>query len=63
MLFAIDDVTMCRRLGRFDDRGSSTHRAIGQYDLPRRSTTAAEFISSNVDAFAEEWSMPVDELR
>ncbi len=45
--------------------GLLSHRALGQYDLPLPldGPPALLFISNNVDAFAEEWSLPVDELR
>jgi putative hydrolase len=45
--------------------GLLSHRALGQYDLPLPldGPPALLFISGNVDAFAEEWSLPVDELR
>jgi putative hydrolase len=45
--------------------GLLSHRALGQFDLPLPldGPPALLFISGNVDAFAEEWSLPVDELR
>jgi putative hydrolase len=45
--------------------GLLSHRALGQFDLPLPLDGAPTllFISSNVDAFAEEWSLPLDELR
>jgi putative hydrolase len=45
--------------------GLLSHRALGQYDLPLPldGAPALLFISGNVDAFAEQWSLPVDELR
>lgn len=45
--------------------GTLSHNALGQYDLPLPLEGAPElrFVPSNVDAFAEEWSLPVDELR
>jgi len=45
--------------------GTLSHTALGQYDLPLPLDGNPElrFVSSNVDAFAEEWSLPVDELR
>jgi putative hydrolase len=45
--------------------GTLSHNALGQYDLPLPldSPTELLFVTSNVDAFAEQWSLPVDELR
>jgi putative hydrolase len=45
--------------------GMLSHRALGQFDLPLPLNGAPElvFISANVDAFATEWSLPLDELR
>lgn len=45
--------------------GQLSHTALGQYDLPLPLDGNPElrFVTSNVDAFAEEWSLPVDELR
>jgi putative hydrolase len=45
--------------------GTLSHTALGQYDLPLPLDGNPElrFVASNVDAFAEEWSLPVDELR
>jgi putative hydrolase len=45
--------------------GLLSHRALGQYDLPLPLDGAPTllFISHNVDAFAEQWSLPLDELR
>jgi len=45
--------------------GLLSHRALGQYDLPLPldGPPTLLFAAHNVDAFAEEWSLPVDELR
>jgi putative hydrolase len=45
--------------------GLLSHRALGQFDLPLPLDGPPKllFISSNVEAFAEEWSLPLDELR
>lgn len=45
--------------------GLLSHRALGQYDLPLPLAGAPEllFVGKNVDDFANEWSLPVDELR
>jgi len=45
--------------------GLLSHRALGQFDLPLPvdGSPTLLFVSANVDAFAEEWSLPVDELR
>ncbi len=45
--------------------GLLSHRALGQYDLPLPLAGPPNllFISRNVDAFAEQWSLPLDELR
>ncbi len=45
--------------------GLLAHRALGQYDLPLPldGPPTLLFAANNVDAFAEEWSLPVDELR
>jgi putative hydrolase len=45
--------------------GLLSHHALGQYDLPLplAGPPAQLFVVRNVDAFAEEWSLPVDELR
>jgi putative hydrolase len=45
--------------------GLLSHRALGQFDLPLplEGAPALLFVSSNVDAFAELWSLPLDELR
>jgi putative hydrolase len=45
--------------------GQLAHHALGQYDLPLplRGEPTQLFVVANVDAFAEEWSLPLDELR
>ncbi len=45
--------------------GALSHHALGQYDLPLPLTgePAMSFVVSNVDAFAQEWALPNDELR
>ncbi len=45
--------------------GSLAHQALGQYDLPLplAGEPALLFVVRNVDDFAEEWSLPIDELR
>jgi putative hydrolase len=45
--------------------GGLSHAALGQYDLPLPldGPPALLFVAHNVDAFAEEWSLPSDELR
>ncbi len=45
--------------------GVLSHRALGQYDLPLPLAQAPTllFVTHNVDAFAEQWSLPIDELR
>ena len=45
--------------------GMLSHRALGQFDLPLPldGPPSLLFISHNVDAFASEWELPVDELR
>jgi putative hydrolase len=45
--------------------GLLSHRALGQFDLPLPLEGAPTllFIPHNVDAFAQEWSLPLDELR
>jgi len=45
--------------------GQLSHRTLGQYDLPLPLTGPPTllFVAPNVDAFAQEWSLPVDELR
>jgi putative hydrolase len=45
--------------------GLLSHRALGQFDLPLPldGSPTLLFVTPNVDAFADEWSLPVDELR
>jgi putative hydrolase len=45
--------------------GLLSHRALGQFDLPLPldGSPTLLFVTSNVDAFGEQWSLPVDELR
>ena len=45
--------------------GYLSHHALGQYDLPLPLSGEPEmlFVAHNVDAFAQEWSLPLDELR
>jgi putative hydrolase len=45
--------------------GYLAHQALGQYDLPLPLTgePALAFVVRNVEAFGEEWSLPIDELR
>jgi putative hydrolase len=45
--------------------GVLSHRALGQFDLPLPLDEPPHllFIAHNVDAFAQEWSLPIDELR
>jgi putative hydrolase len=45
--------------------GLLSHRALGQFDLPLPldGSPTLLFVTPNVDAFAERWSLPVDELR
>lgn len=44
--------------------GSLARRAFGVYDLPiPRATAALVIVPPTVDAFAEEWSIDVDEMR
>lgn len=45
--------------------GQLAHHALGQYDLPLplSGTPGQLFVVRNVDTFAEEWSLPADELR
>ena len=45
--------------------GLLSHRALGQFDLPLPLDGAPTllFIPHNVEAFAEEWSLPLDEMR
>jgi putative hydrolase len=45
--------------------GLLSHRALGQFDLPLPldQPPTLLFVTHNVDAFAHEWSLPLDELR
>lgn len=45
--------------------GLLARRSLGQYDLPlpRRTDASPMFVLSNIDGFAEEWSLPVDDVR
>jgi putative hydrolase len=45
--------------------GQLATRALGQYDLPipRPPSDELVVVSANVDAFADEWSLPGDDLR
>ena len=45
--------------------GQLAHHALGQYDLPLplHGPPTQRFLVRNVEAFAEEWSLPADELR
>lgn len=44
--------------------GHLAQRAFGQYDLPiPRESTTLLIIPSSVDRFADDWSLPVDEMR
>jgi putative hydrolase len=45
--------------------GQLSHQTLGQYDLPLPLDGQPElrFVVRNVDAFAEEWSVPIDEMR
>ena len=44
--------------------GRMAARTFGQYDLPiPRSDNAMLVVPANIDGFAEEWSLPVDEMR
>jgi putative hydrolase len=45
--------------------GFLSHNALGQYDLPLPLSTEPKmlFVVRNVDAFASEWELPIDELR
>jgi putative hydrolase len=45
--------------------GMLSHHALGQYDLPLPLTGEPKllFVDRNVEAFAQEWSLPPDELR
>lgn len=45
--------------------GLLAKRSLGQYDLPlpRRTGGSPMFVLSNIDSFASEWSLPVDDVR
>ena len=45
--------------------GQLASRSLGQYDLPlpRPASDELVIVSANVDAFAEEWSLPGEDLR
>ncbi len=45
--------------------GLLARRALGQYDLPlpRAGSTAPMFVLDNIDAFADDWSLPRDDVR
>src|SRR5690349_11369413 len=45
--------------------GFLSHNALGQYDLPLPLASEPKmlFVARNVDAFASEWELPIDELR
>lgn len=44
--------------------GRMAARTFGQYDLPiPRSDRALMLVSANIDQFATDWSLPVDEMR
>jgi len=45
--------------------GQLAHHALGQYDLPLplHGPPTQRFLVRNVEAFAEEWALPRDELR
>jgi putative hydrolase len=45
--------------------GQLAHHALGQYDLPLplHGPPTQRFLVRNVEAFAEEWALPADELR
>lgn len=44
--------------------GRLATRAFGQYDLPiPRSSSSLLVIPSSIDSFAEQWSLPLDEMR
>lgn len=56
MLFGMQSGAMVGQLGS---------RSLGQYDLPlpRPASDELVVVSANLDAFAEEWSLPADDLR
>jgi len=45
--------------------GHLARRSLGQYDLPLPRTASSEILVTvgNLDRFAEEWSLPIDDLR
>jgi putative hydrolase len=45
--------------------GQLAQRGLGPYDLPlpRPSGAAVQILPANVDAFASEWNLPIDDLR
>lgn len=43
--------------------GRMAGRTFGQYDLPIRAAIALLVVPATIDQFAEEWSLPVDEMR
>lgn len=44
--------------------GRMAARTFGQYDLPiPRGDTTLLVVAANIDGFADEWSLPVDEMR
>ena len=45
--------------------GQLAQRGLGPYDLPlpRPSGAAVQILPSNIDAFATEWNLPIDDLR
>ena len=45
--------------------GQLAQRGLGPYDLPlpRPSGAAVQILPANIDAFANEWSLPIDDLR
>lgn len=43
--------------------GQLSQRSLTQYDVPiPRQSTSIELLSTNVNAFAEDWSLPIDEV-
>jgi putative hydrolase len=45
--------------------GQLAQRGLGPYDLPlpRPSGATVQILPANIDAFADEWSLPIDDLR
>ena len=45
--------------------GQLAQRGLGPYDLPlpRPAGAAVQILPANIDAFAQEWSLPIDDLR